>query len=54
MTQYVDHNDYESVEEFEKAIEEVLDLADYLEGHPENIEARLAELDTQHQAEGGK
>lgn len=53
MSQYRDHNDFESAEEYDKAVEEVLDLADYLEGHTEDIEARLAEIDKQHQDEQG-
>ena len=52
MSQYVDHNDFESIEEYDKAVEEVLDLADYL-AHTEDIEARLEELDKQHQEEEG-
>lgn len=54
VSQYLDHNDYESVEEYEAALEECLDLADYLEYHKEDAEVRLQELDTQHEAEGGK
>lgn len=53
MSSYVDHNDFESVEEYERAVEEVLDLADYLKDHPEDIKARLEQLDKQHQEEKG-
>ena len=52
MSQHVDHNDYETVEEFDKAVEEVIDLVDYLE--ESHAETRLLELDKQFEAEGGK
>ena len=52
MTQYADHNDYETTEEFDRAVEEVIDLVDYLE--ESHAEMRLRELDKQFEAEGGK
>lgn len=54
VSSHVDHNDYESVEEYEAALEECIDLADYLEYHKEDAEVRLQELDKQFEAEGGK
>ena len=52
VSSYADHNDYETVEEFDKAVEEVIDLVDYLE--ESHAEARLLELDQQFEVEGGK
>ena len=52
MTQHADHNDYETTEEFNRAVEEVIDLVDYLEER--HAEMRLLELDEQYATEGGK
>ena len=52
MSQHADHNDYETVEDFQRAVDEVIDLVDYLEER--HAEMRLIELDKQHETEGGK